>query len=118
MISGRYIYGFPLLYGFMGYVGGIGLMLWGAAALKLTERRPSWLRWLVVALAGLLCLMGHAIAFLLFTAVVAGVAAGELLDRHRAPRERLLAAAVPVSGLLPAVVFFVLASPTASLPGG
>src|SRR5947209_3999712 len=33
------LYNWPLLFGLMGYVGGIGLMLWSAALLKLAERQ-------------------------------------------------------------------------------
>src|SRR3954454_13201656 len=65
------LYDWPLLFGLMGHVGGIGLMLWGAALLELSERRPLWQRWLA-APAGLVCLGAHAIAFLLFAAVLGG----------------------------------------------
>ena len=101
------LYGWALLYGFVNYVAGVGLMLLALALWIGLEGRSRWLRLGVGAITVTIVYFTHVIALLVYAAAIAGfeLQAAAALFRHspRAAAGRLATGAAPF--LVPGCLF-------------
>ncbi len=117
LLAAALVWNEVLIWGFLNYALGIGLLLWGLAAWLHLEGRSRAAQLLAGALFGVLLFLAHMVAFGLFAIAIALV---ELVRawRHRAdgvwPAARRLALSALV--FLPALALFWAVSPASGLP--
>jgi hypothetical protein len=105
------LYNRMLLWGFLNYLAGLALVLWGLAAWIALERRPAWVRVLLGTAMATAIWFAHLAAFGCYALALLAYAASE---RGRPVLRRLAPAAVT---LIPGAVLFLL-SPTSGAPSG
>jgi hypothetical protein len=101
-------------FGFVNYLFGVGLLLWGLAAWVWMREKPIAARLGVGATFALVLFFSHLISMFLFGCAVAGFEVARWLDsRPRDPRA-LRVAAIPVASLFIVPALLLLRSPTHS----
>jgi hypothetical protein len=113
LVAALFLHNWIFVFGFLNYVFGIGLMLWGMALWIALAERPAALRLAGGAAIALAIFFAHMVAFGLYALMVAGFELQRALARWRANGRaaigRLVVGALPF--VLP-LALFVLLSPT------
>jgi hypothetical protein len=102
------LYNRILLWGFLNYLFGLGVALFGVALWMALEQRRVWQRTLASALMALVCFFSHIAAFGVYALAICGVEAPAALAELRARRWPALgrrAAIVGTQFIIPAVLF-------------
>ncbi len=113
LAAGLFLHNWILVFGFLNYLFGIGLMLWGLAFWRGLASRPGWQRLLGGSLIAVTLYFAHMVAFGLYALGVAGYelhrAWADRRSRRRAVLANLALAGVPLLG---ALLVFLLGAPT------
>jgi hypothetical protein len=113
LVAALFLHNWIFVFGFLNYVFGIGLMLWGMALWIVLAERPPARRLAGGTLIALAVFFAHMVAFGLYAIVVAGFelqrALGRWRDGWRDALGRLVIGALP---FVPPLALFVLMSPT------
>jgi hypothetical protein len=114
MLAAFFLYNWIVLFGFLNYLLGVGLMLWGVAAWIVLRERPVLVRSVAGAAVAIVLLFCHLEALGLFAVVTGGLELQAALARWRVSRVAavggLAIAAIP---FVVALAVFLLVSPTA-----
>lgn len=118
LVAAVFLYNWILLYGFLGYVLGIGLFLCATAAWLALREHSWWLRLLVGSVFAVALFFVHMITLGLYAVAVAGY---ELQRAFLGPRRldaRLAGLALGAGQFVLPLVLFLIASPTRVVVGG
>jgi hypothetical protein len=117
LIVGLFLYNEVFFMGFLNYLLGIALLLWGCAAWLLFEPRSRRGQWITTAFFAPLILFSHLVAFGLFTVAIAVLEMEALWRRRREGAGKLLVRTVTTAmAFAPTILVYVIASPTRNLP--
>jgi hypothetical protein len=119
LIGALFLYNWIFIFGFLNYLFGVGLMLWGLAIWIALADRPAGLRLAVGTVIAFAIFFAHLVSFGLYALALAGFelqrAVPDLRARPRAALARLVVGALPFA---PPLLLFVALSPTAEEAGG
>jgi hypothetical protein len=117
LLVGLFLYNEVFFMGFLNYLLGIALVLWGCAAWLLLELgRRQW-QWTVTSLFALLILFSHLVAFGLFAVAIAILEADSLRRRRQGGvTKQLIRISAIVMAFTPAILLYLMASPARGLP--
>lgn len=115
LVAGLFLFNWIFFLGYLNYVLGVGLMLWALALWLLGREGPAWMRLGAAAAAALVLMFTHLVAFGLYAVSVAGFELQRAAAvRRTAPGRALRDLALGALPFVPAILVFVLASPTAA----
>jgi hypothetical protein len=117
LLVALFLYNEVFFMGFLNYLLGIALLLWGCAAWLLLEPvRRQW-QWTATCLFALLILFSHLVAFGLFAVAIAILEADSLRrHRHGCVAKQLIRIAAAVMVFAPATLLYLVTSPARGLP--
>ncbi|MEJ0068589.1 MAG: hypothetical protein WDO24_07525 [Pseudomonadota bacterium] len=117
-VAALFLHNWIFIFGFLNYLFGVGLMLWGLAVWLALADRPAWQRLIVGSLVALAIYFAHMVSFGLYALALGGYelqrAAGRWRVQPRAALGALIVGAVP---FVPPLLLFVLTSPTSREAG-
>jgi len=117
LITALFLYNEVFFMGFLNYLLGIALVLWGCAAWLLLEPDRRYWQWATTCLFALLILFSHLVAFGLFAVAVAILEADSLRRyRHGCVAKQLVRIAATVMAFAPATFLYLVNSPARDLP--
>ena len=118
LVAAVFLYNWILLYGFLGYVLGIGLFLCATAAWLALRDHPWWLRLLVGSAFSIALFFVHMITLGLYAVAVAGYELQRALVEPRRLEAKLAELAVGAGQFVLPLILFMAASPTRVVVGG
>jgi hypothetical protein len=118
LVAAVFLYNWILLYGFLGYILGIGLLLCATAAWLALRDHPWWLRLLVGSAFSILLFFVHMITLGLYAVAVAGYELQRAVMGPGRGEARLAGLAVGAGQFVLPFILFLIASPTRVVVGG
>ncbi len=120
IVAALFLHNWIYLFGFMNYLFGLGLMLWGLALWIAATCRPAWQRLVIGTVVALAVFFAHIIAFGLYALAVGGFELQRALSGGRRGESWAARGGTLVIGALafvPPLLVFLLLSPTSGEAG-